>query len=471
MEIIIPFLKKSSIESFNENTTIAALLAFESLAKYMLGNFTGYINITIEILEDVMQRNNSTLAVYAFPIMHQLVVVAGTSDGLSNPAAKKSEIITINGRLSMTLHRVMEWLWAAISSGVAMRPVGCALRALEDVLNFVGIVVFTMRDLKTFQTYGDLMKDKIVEYLNGKAPCQLALITEHDEDGEDDHHDKIVLPFVCDVIDAWAKAGGEPFLETIEQYVPLLLKYTEESRCYTDSLMVVGCFAVSMSEIGTCAMKHVELILPVLKRDCCDVIEENRRNACFCLAIIIDGLPIDSLERYFLKFLDWMMPLLVRPPSEAGDVADADIDNAVAAVCRFIKRCPEHESCPHLTSLVLAALPLNSDYAEGESVYNALISLVTPPRVLSYVPAIFSDILIAFTYALSDDSPYPEDVIDHVKSCLQELSSPSYQQEGGTLDLQETLKSFPLPESADTLQLIESVVCSKNGIENDDDTE
>ena len=480
LSILIPRLQKSVVESFSERIQIAALTALGSLANYTQGLFIAYLDSTLDVLGEAVSSANPEVQGKALRNLYTFVIVAGSSDGLSNPAGKKGEVLTIHGRVSITLHRVMEWLWTVISKGTNFVPVTCALEALKDLVGYIGIVAMTVRDITTFHTYGDLLKDKIFEYLDGKAPCQLSLVTQNDDEGEDDHHDKHVLPSVCEVIECLAKASGNDYLETFELYIPLLLKFTEDSRFFSDSSMVIGSFANVICEIGAAAVKHVGLILPVLQRDCHhDAVTENRRNACYCLAVIVDSLPVDILEQLIPRFLEWMLPLAIRSSTNdsTSDKGDADVDNAVAAISRIIRKCPEHERVSELLPVVLLALPLTSDFEESVTVYNMLIVLVMSiqPTTSHAVKSYLGDILKVFGQALSDESPYPEStgVKKSVTICLQSLSSSTCE---GNLNVHSALDSLSLlPENADVVKLIKGVflpnIDHRAMVLNDDDKE
>ena len=448
LSILIPYLQRSAVESFEVNIKVAALIALGSLAQHTEDLFLAYLDSTLEVISQALKSHHSEVQNSALKYLQFYVIVAGSSEGLNNPAAKKGEILMIrgNGTFSKTLQRVLEWVWDVISTGKQMSPVTSSLEALKCIIDYVGIAAMTLRDLQTFQPYGDLLKDAILVFLDGKAPCQLALVTENDDEGEDDHHDKYVLPSVCDVIESLAKAHGHGYLETFELYIPLLLKFTEDARSFSDSAMVVGTFANVISEIGAAAVKHVDLILPTLQRDCRDEVTENRRNACYCLAVIVDSLPVDMLEQYVPSFLDWMWPLLVRSPaSVTSDRGDADVDNAVAAASRIIRRCPEHQRVPQLLPLVLAALPLTADFDECTTVFDMLIMLVTSSPLASYTVANFGNILKVFSHALSEESRYPQKhgVANSVTECLQLLRSSASQ---GNSEVQSALddSSFSL---------------------------
>jgi len=263
-------------------------------------------------------------------------------------------------------------------------------------------------------------------------------MTENDEDGENDHHDKHVLPSVCDTIEMLAKVSDEDYLATFDLFAPLLIKLTDASRSVDDSSMAVGCFAVLMREIGHTAMRHIDKIMPVLQRDC-NADEVNRRNACYCISVIVDELSPERLEVLIPQFLEWLLPLLVRKTSGAksGDMIDGDVDNAIAAVSRIISRCPQHAEVPKLVSMVLASLPLTCDYEESSTVYNMLTMLFTESISAPFVIEQFVDIVKAFIHVLPDDSPYPKDVVQSVMSCLQHLSSLTKKD---SLDLQSAMK-------------------------------
>lgn len=445
VDIVYPYLQRNALEGFSENNQVAALTAIGSLARFMCGSFDKYLDSSNEVVSVALTSPNPMVQSAALKILPFFVVVAGTACGCSNPAHTKGKMLKISGKLSVTLNRVMDWLWNTISTHIDMPTVMSALEALRCVIDYCGIVSMSIRELKSFQTFDELYKVKLLEYLNENAPCQRARLSENDEDGEDDHHDRLVLPSVCDVIEALAKASGDQYLATFELYIPLLMKFTDESKSFSASSMVVGCFANSMSEMGPSAMQHVDLILPVLQRDCMDEMEENRRNACFCLAVVIEGLSTDALQLYIPRFLDWLLPLVVRNSSnvKSGDNGDADVDNAVAAVCRIISKCPCHEEIPKLLPMIVAALPLTSDHSENESVFAMLTMIVSSSVTAPHTIISFIDILKAFVHAIHSDSPCPKGVSKSVKACLRFLSSPEYK---GSLDLKSSMQSLPLSD-------------------------
>ena len=433
---------------------VAAISALGSLAQHSYGLFTEYLDKTLDILDDVVGSSCPEIEESAFTNLQFFLISAGSAEGFSIPAAKPGEVLTIRGRVSRTLQRIMEWLWPVISSSIDTKAVTWALEALKSIVEYIGIVAMTLRDSSTFQTYGDLIKDMILEHFEGKSPCQKILMSAHDEEGENEQHHKHVYSALCEVIEILAKMYGPSYLETFEIYIPHLLKYTEESRSFYDRSSAICAFANGIEGIGASALTHVDMILPAIKRGCEDEMAVSRQNACYCVSVVVDLLSDDKLEFYLPSFIDWITPIAIRNADDCQSTNDPDVDNAVAALCRIIKRIPESDEVSKYLPIVLDALPLTCDFDEVPTIYNMLVTLLTVDNVNSATLLSLEEILRVFADVLTEDSPYPPnmDVTNTVTNCLRELSATDY---SGSLDIRGSLQKLSLSGDEEIVEIIE----------------
>ena len=452
---IVPKLMESIETSFLSNVKVGAFIALGSLARYTQELMAQYMDRTLELIGRSLEVSPPEVHCSAVGILHHCLIVVCSAEGLRSPAPKSGGVLTIRGKIAKTLTMMMEWIWPIISTSTHDKTVTSAFGALKEIVQYIGVVALTLRDPPTFKTYNELLQDMTIKYLQNTAPCQRFMISEHDDDGEDDHHDPHVLPAVCDHVEALAKMYGEAYLDTFELYIPHLLKYTEDTRSYSDSAMAIGTFAMVIQGIGSSAVKHIDLILPALQRDCHDAMVANRQNACYCLSVIVDCIPNELLDDYIPSFIEWISPIAVRSADEDMIGLEADVDNALAALSRIVKRCQHRDVVGDLLPLVLAGLPLNSDFEEMPAVYNMLVTLVTAESVNSHTISFFGDILVIFAHVLTEEGPYPSnsDVKASVTECLRKLSSSDY---AGSLDIYSALDSLSSTGEVDSVQAIQA---------------
>lgn len=119
-------------------------------------------------------------------------------------------------------------------------------------------------------------------------------------------------------------------------------------------------------------------MLKVLEISLKDTLESVRRNAAFCLHVIITACG-EQLRGEHNTFLQWLHPLCSRTVNHSNlatvDSLGADTDNALSAVCAMINVNP---SLPldQILPVVCNALPLRGDASEGPVIYRLLAELV-----------------------------------------------------------------------------------------------
>lgn len=252
-------------------------------------------------------------------------------------------------------------------------PVSQACEAIEGILSTLG-----MSALNTIGQDGvNSLMHNILLLLQEKGECQKAGKTGDGDGDDDDDHDNIVMDAVTDVIGALARAMGSLFIQYFDHLVPTLLKFTKESRVYSDRSMAIGCFAEVFQEIGPPCSKYVETIIPIIQRGLTDSMESVRRNSAYCIGTLVTNCGA-TLTPHYITILQWLHPLCIRQNTQvSADIGGADIDNAISTVSRMIQVSIDSVPLAHILPVMLSSLPLRSDHEEGVNVYTTLIGLLS----------------------------------------------------------------------------------------------
>jgi hypothetical protein len=165
-----------------------------------------------------------------------------------------------------------------------------------------------------------------------------------------------------------------------------------------------------VEELGAASLQYAESLMPAIHSGLMDPLEGVRRNSAFCISVLVESSGAE-LAPHFPHFLQWLYPVCIRNENQVGsDTGGADVDNAIAAVARMINAEPARVPLGHVLPVMLAALPLRSDKAEGPVVYGCLVTLLRDhvPEVLSHI----TRLVALFGETMSADSNETEKTKD-----------------------------------------------------------
>ena len=178
--------------------------------------------------------------------------------------------------------------------------------------------------------------------------------------------------------------------------------------------MAIGCFAEVFQEIEGLSCKYVDAMLPVLMRGLSDDMEAVRRNSAFCVGVLVEQCG-PAVAPYHLSFLQWLHPVCSRKESQTGsDTGGADTDNALSAVSKMIKMSPETIPIDQVLPVMIAALPLRSDFSEGQTVYGCIIHLTASGNATAVAlrPQIIEKLSLVLAPANTVDTPESKALVE-----------------------------------------------------------
>lgn len=388
------------------NSKKAALCAIGSLADHTGASFYPYLEKTLNTL--LAEQNGPLWSFHriiraeALVSLQYLVKVACLNFGPVTPP-EKGQIIEFHPVVRECVIAATTTCINAMVTDPEKLPAAFAIESLESILKLVGMAAMTIMDVDTEKSYGDLVMQNIMTLLKEKGKSQTVMKREQDEDDDDDH-DNLVMDAVCDLIATLAKVIGEPYLPFFEPMVKHLVKFTKKNRSHSDRAMAIGCFGEVINEVGRAAGdKYADMLLPIIKDGVADDMESVRRNSAYCLGIMCQRSP-EKMSASVLQVLQWLYPLCVRPTDEIlTDVGGADSDNALGAVSRMIMNCPG-VPLGQVLPVMFNALPLRSDFGEGQTVYECFSHLLRNNDEAIYT--LLPRVLVLLTDALKEDSRY-----------------------------------------------------------------
>lgn len=409
------------------NSKKAALTALGALAEHTKELFFPYLE---KALEGIMTKDigaicsiHEVIRAEALSISQYMVGVALQVNGIKEKP-KFGEMLALNAVSTDVARVAMTAYTHALLTDDDKLPVSYATEACTSVLRLMGVSALQLAGDDGAPIANELMK-AIHQILAEKAPCQQKYEGDaHDEDEDD--HDNLVMDAVTDLIGELAKVLGPNFVVYFDEFQKLLIKFTKPTRAHTDRSMAIGCYAEVIAEIGTASLKYVDLLMPMIQAGLADSMEGVRRNSAFCVGTLVQSTGT-SLVPHFMSLLQWLHPVCLRKDArKTSDIGGADVDNALAAVCRLITASAEAVPLPHVLPVLLAALPLREDTTEGPCIYQCLASLLhtNEPTAVSMA----AQIVAAFGETLSKQSSASEETKAISAAIMKHLlASPQYQ--------------------------------------------
>lgn len=437
------------------NTKKAALCAIGSLADHTGASFYPYLETTLNTL---LAENNGPLWSFhriiraeALVTLQYLVKVACLNFGPISPPGK-GEVIELHPIVRECVIASLTTCINSMITDVEKLPAAYSIESLESILKLVGMAGMTIMDVDSNKSYGDLILQNILTLLKEKGKCQTVLNREQDDDeDDDDDHDNLVMDAVCDLIATLAKIIGEGYMPYFTPMVKHLMKFTKKNRPHTDRAMSIGCFAEVINEVGQIAGDtYIDTLLPILKEGVADSMESVRRNSAYCFGMLCIRSP-NKVTPICLQILQCLYPLCIRKSDEIlSDVGGADIDNALAAVSRMIISC-QGVPLAQVLPVLFNALPIRSDFGEGQTVYQGISHLLlnNEPTIYNLLP----QVLTLLTDTLVQHSKYNEETKVISIQTLKYLASEKHNV------MMSALESIQSPEKRnEVLEIIQHAV-------------
>jgi importin-4 len=261
------------------------------------------------------------------------------------------------------------------------------------------------------------------------------------DDVDDEDHDTTTQA-ACDLIWAYMRVlGPQLFGQYLVQFLPHVVDYCKTSRPPADRAMAIGCLGEIAqecidSELGVSIMEQnwSSVFFQCILATIGDSENDNvQRNAAFCAGVSVEALKDRISIQDCQTLLQGLGPLLNRnanaghaKDTPASDSAMACVDNAVAAVARMIMHGPAGAiPLGQVLPVMLAALPLETDFTENDTVYNCVLGLLSMVHSNTDVQANAANIQRILTTVCQDegDGGVEEDMQQKIKAALQSLNT------------------------------------------------
>jgi len=420
----------------------AALTALGALAEHTGAAFGQYLGSVLSAVCNPEQgcsvdSQHEDIRAESLEILRYLFLSMSQSNGVAVDRPPKTyATLELPEQVKTLACVIINQCLNSINSDEDKKPVACAL----DTIGFMiekGSAALLMVPVDPTQNpdwsgpVGGVLIELLVKLLQQATPCQQAAAAAADagggEDDCDDDHDEIVIDSVSELIGTLAKHMGPAFETYFERMLPLLLKYCKPGRPYTDLSMALGCFGEVVAELGGAALKYQNHLLPICQQALAHEMEGVRRNAVFLIGHMVESTGT-ALSPYFNHILSWVHPICIRPESKkAFDAGGADVDNAISCVARMIKASKESVPLAQVLPVMLAAMPLQSDFTEGSNIFSCFMALLQSgdATTLSLLP----QVLVTFAHTLVHESKYEDECKAEVASFLRSSISLPHMQE------------------------------------------
>eukprot|EP01135_Chromosphaera_perkinsii_P011601 Nk52_evm40s2449 gene=Nk52_evmTU40s2449 len=248
----------------------------------------------------------------------------------------------------------------------------------------------------------DELNERVYELLTNKACCQ-------DEEEEDDEMsaelDIMLIEAVAEIVSTLAKILKEGFCPLFERYAPIFLKYNKKTNKVNERSMAVGLMAEICNKMGPSVSRYVAHLLPIFLEALGAKEEDVRCNAAYGIGCLAENGGQEVQQHY---------PTILQALSHnfGGKIKKRMItvvDNCVSAVCRMIRANKGSVPMDQVFPVVMANLPLKSDFTENAPVMMCLCQLLAEQdqTAFSHIQAIltvFVHVLKNSDRELTDDS-------------------------------------------------------------------
>ena len=278
------------------------------------------------------------------------------------------------------LERVLPPLVSRLQLDDDKDTVAAASEALADVAKLVGPPAVAAR--------AEALAKVVKQLLQQAHPCQTAGV-EAEELGMDDEadHDEALWEAVSELLTSLPKVLGAAWQPHFAALLPHLLPYLGAGHPSSDRSLAVGVIAESMHQLEAEAAPLIAQVVPIALRHSADEDGTCRQNATFCLGVMAQHCPAQTLA-HMQAILTALQPRL------AADEEHPVRDNAVGALGRLALAHGGALPLEGIVPAMLAQLPLTADCGENAPALRALMQLThaEPTRAVMapHVPALLS---------------------------------------------------------------------------------
>ena len=371
----------------------------------------------------------------------------------------KGQLMTLPAEHTKVLELVMQ---PSVARLAEEEDRGVARSLLEIIETCIRLYGFTAVD----ECPKELGK-QLVLLLKEKAYCQRPSDDQSDDADVSDHD--VAIDSTTEVLSALALTGGPLYLPMLKEHAPLLFKFTHKDREPSSRAMAIGSLAEIAKEVGSDGMApYLGKLVPLALKGMEDISIEVRRNATYCVAVLITVCGQPLVQHY--SAITRSVEKLMQVPSagtysrdavngnsqpqhrvdskeerkeerrlEAEErVSEEDFlgcrDNAASVIVRMLNAAAqlgliESLPLPALLTTLFNALPLQIDQQEARAVYGGLIALyqhhatlIAPwtPQVLTAFAGVFGhpDVdasvqhdMVAFCVALMDSNRHSVEAV------------------------------------------------------------
>ena len=339
----------------------------------------------------------------------------------------KGQLMTLPAEHAKVLKLVMEPSVSRLSEEEDRGVARSLLEIIETCIRLYGFTAVNECPKELSKQLQLLLKEK--------SYCQRPSDDQSDDADLSDHD--VVIDSTTEVLSALALTGGPLYLPMLKEHAPLLFKFTNKDREPTSRAMAIGSLAEIAKEVGSDGMApYLSKLVPLAIKGMEDISIEVRRNATYCVAVLITVCGQPMVQHY--PAITRSVEKLMQVPSagmyardavngsshqhrvdskeerkeekrlEAEErVSEEDFlgcrDNAASVIVRMLNAAATLNlintlPLQQLFTTLFNALPLQIDQQEARAVYGGLIALyqhhaalIAPytPQVLTAFAAVF----------------------------------------------------------------------------------
>ncbi|GAA5849155.1 hypothetical protein JCM8547_006464 [Rhodosporidiobolus lusitaniae] len=269
----------------------------------------------------------------------------------------------------------------------------------NELCNSFSAALMSVGPALVVPSYVEPICEQISLILRRKAPCQ---ITDEDDEanvaaGEQSEYDAALIGAAADLAGSLASTLGPDFALVFPAFLPDMAGYYAPDRSTADRSTAIGSLAEIVNGMEAAVTPFTESLFPLFLTALGDVEPEVQSNAAFAMGALLFHTQADLSSQY-LTVLGALHPLFGLPDDGASKHENAK-DNACGAVARMMMKNLAAVPLEQVLPVFLAALPLRRDFAESESVFNAILTLLQQQHPLAL--AQLDHILSVFARALA----------------------------------------------------------------------
>lgn len=420
-----------------------ALTALGEMAAHTGTSFCPYIESSMQVLQKASTEWHPDVRKEAATAFPSLIVPSIAAYHNGELSWKRGDV---DGKQSTALSQhTFTIVQAVLEEEIALLKdddkgtVGKACEGIQSILELCGPTALSGLSQENFQA----LLSCTHELLSKVSNCYTSDVYE-DEDypasgggggaagppncDDDEDHD-VVTQAACDLVGAMCRVWGAHFKPYLPQFLSVILDYAKSSRPPSDRSMAVGCLSEIAQELEENIAEHwSNSFLPCLLASLADSDDNVKRNAAFCTGICAEHLR-ENIASDYPNLLTQLGPIfslastIHSPSDDDNDISNGNtaacVDNAAAAVARMIMACPSQVPMAQVLPVFLAALPLQTDETENETVYTCLLGLLTMKHPdLVGVQANMAQVQRIFSQACEGDSSVSEDIKSKIRATM-----------------------------------------------------